>query len=158
MPRQATARKPSFVESSVWPVLNREPPHLAAVPAVVDETLHHRGAEATPDVPSSVGVLLFASYLGLIGALFIATAGPGESKFVIAIAALFVIAFFAIPRFIFAQEPKGACRPSISLFLARGLNTYTGKCSGRDALVQMLIVPVMLTFCVLAIAVVIALS
>ena len=158
MPRQATARKPSLVDAPVWPVLNREPPHLAAVPAIVDESLHHRGAEATPDVPSSVGILLFASYLGLIAALFIATAGPGESKFVIAIAGLFVLAFFAVPRLIFAQEPKEARRPSMDLFLARGLNTYTGECSGRDALVQMLIVPVLLTFCVLAIAFVIAIS
>lgn len=158
MPRQATARKPSLVEAPVWPVLNRELPHLAAVPAIVDESLHHRGAEATPDVPGSVGILLFGSYLALIGALSIATAGPGESKFVIAIAGLFVLAFFSVPRLIFAQEPKEARRPSMSLFLARGLNTYTGKCSGRDALVQMFIVPILLTFGVLAIAVVIALS
>lgn len=158
MPRQATVRKSDVLEAPVWPVLNREPPILAAVPAAVNETLHHRGAEATPDVPSSVGLLLFASYLALIGALFIATAGPGESKFAIAIAGLFVVAFFSVPRLIFAQEPKSVRRPSMEVFLARGLDTYTGKCSGRDALVQMLVVPLALTFCVLSLAVIIAIS
>ena len=47
-----------------------------------------------------------------------------------------VIAFFAVPRFIFAQEPKHGRRPSLSRFLATGMQTLTGHCTGSAAMVQ----------------------
>lgn len=141
-----------YLEQSV----GRQSRELDRVPAVVDQALPFRSAPAAPDVPSSIGLLLFGAYFALIGALAIATAGPGESKFVITISALFVVAFFAVPRVIFAQEPKDAKRPSMDQFLVKGLKISTGDCSGRSALLQMLIVPVLLTFGMLLIALEIA--
>ena len=126
------------------------------IPAVVDASLPFRSAPSAPDVPVAVGGLMFAVYMALIGALALATAGPGESKLVIAIAGLFVVAFFTVPVFIFAQEGKDGRRPTMDRFLASGLQTYTGKCSGKSALVQILIVPVLLTFAILLIALEIA--
>ena len=35
---------------------------------------------------------------------------------VLTIAGLFVVAFFAVPRFIFAQEPKQGRRPASTVF------------------------------------------
>jgi hypothetical protein len=107
------------------------------------------GALSTPDVPGSVGGLVAASYFALLGALFFATAGSGYSIFMIVIAVFFATVFFTVPRLFLAVEPSSK-RPTLMRFMEQGLGTYTGHCSGSAALVQMLIVPVALTFGVLA--------
>ena len=145
-------------EEQLWPVLNRDVTRSMPVPAVIDEARVFRSAPAAPDVPAAVGVLLFASYLALIGALALATRGPGQSGFMLVIAGLFVVAFFTVPRLILAQEPKNGHRVRMDCFLANGLDTNTGHCSGRAALVQMLVVPMTLTFGVLLIAIVIVIG
>jgi hypothetical protein len=76
-----------------------------------------------------------------------------ESAFVISIAALFLVAFLSVPRIFLAIEPETARRPSMSAFLERGMQTATGHLSGRGALVQMLVVPVLLSLGVLAIGI-----
>jgi hypothetical protein len=145
--------------ASVWPVLgNNRKPATGPRPQPVSDAPAFRAEAATPDVPASIGMMLFAAYLALIGALAIATSGPGESRMVLVIAGLFVVAFFAVPHYIFAQEPKGGRRPDLSRFLATGMRTFTGHCSGGAALVQMFLVPVALTIGILAIAVIIALA
>lgn len=105
---------------------------------------------AAPDVPGAVGGLIVAAYAGLIGAFALATAGSAESIFAIVIAALFAVAFFTVPRIFLAVEPNDKRRPSLQRFMREGMDTLTGHSSGRDALVQMLIVPVLLTFGALA--------
>jgi hypothetical protein len=146
----------------VWPVLSREKTFPPVVETTVPRTtaspapLPFRSAAAATDVPTEVGALLFTSYLALIGALALATAGPGESKFALVIAALFVVAFFTVPRLFLAQEPVDGARATMDQFLARGMETFTGHCSGQAALVQMFVVPVLLTLGVLSIATVIA--
>ena len=99
-------------EQSVWPVLVHERPRQADPLPEAAEASEFRAEAAAPDVPASIGMLLFAVYFALIAALAIATAGPGESKMVLTIAGLFVVAFFTVPRFIFAQEPKRASAES----------------------------------------------
>lgn len=143
---------------SVWPVLIRKRIDDHAYPAVFDEALSLRSGPSLPDVPSSVGLLLFSSYLSLIGALAFATVSSGASVLAIAVALFFVVMFFAVPKVMLAQEAGLETRPSLERFLAEGMMTYTGHSTGAAALVQMLIVPVALTGGVLAIAAVIALS
>ena len=46
------------------------------------------GANAAPDIPAAVGVMIAVSYFALIGALFISTAGSASSIFAIVIAGL----------------------------------------------------------------------
>jgi hypothetical protein len=143
---------------SVWPVLaHHRKQESDPQPPILVEAAPFRAEAATPDVPASIGLMLFAAYLGLIAALAIATSGPGESRMVLVIAGLFVAAFFAVPHYLFAQEPTGGARPDLSQFLATGMRTFTGHCTGGAALVQMFVVPVALTIGMLAIAVVIAL-
>jgi len=113
------------------------------------------GAPSTPDVPGTVGGLVAASYFALLGALFFATAGSKHSIFMISIAVFFAIVFFTVPRIFLGVEPR-TTRPSMMRFMDDGIQTYTGHCSGSAALVQMLIVPVALTFCVLAMGVIAA--
>ena len=120
------------------------------------ESQEFRATPAAPDVPAAVGGMIAASYAGLIVALAVSTAGSGQSSFVIAIAALFVIVFFTVPRIFFAVEPDSGVRTSFDTFLRNGMDTFTGHNSGTAALVQMLIVPLLLTLAVLAMGIVIA--
>jgi hypothetical protein len=124
----------------------------------VRELERPRSVAAAPDVPGSVGGMIAGTYAALIVALFVATAGSLSSIFAIVIAGFFVAVFFTVPRIFFAVEPMSEQRPGLSRFLKRGMETLTGHSSGPAALVQMLIVPVFLTFAVLAMGVIAALS
>lgn len=108
---------------------------------------------AAPDVPASVGGLIVASYFGLIGAFTLATIGSAQSIFAIAIVLIFALSFFTVPRIFFAIEPAAGRRPSFQAFLHQGMETLTGHSGGKDALIQMMIVPVLLTFGALAMGV-----
>ncbi len=70
-----------------------------------------------------------------------------EALFAIAICAVFLAMYLGVPRIFLGVEPKVAKCPSFDAFLYKGLETYTGHCSGKDALLQMLLVPVLLTLC-----------
>ena len=74
----------------------------------------------------------------------------------IVIVGLFIIVFFTVPRIFFAVERDSGTRASFDDFLRNGLNTFTGHNNGKAALVQMLIVPIMLTLGVVAMGITIA--
>lgn len=131
-------------------------PTIAPLP--LSDVAPARAAPAAPDVPRSVGGLIAASYVGLIVALYVATAGSLSSIFAIAIAGLFVAIFFTVPWTFFAIEPMTERRPGLGKFLKRGMATFTGHSSGPAALVQMLVVPVFLTLAVLAMGLIVTLT
>ena len=142
--------------AAVWPTSAQLAPLPVWELERITERPEYRATPAAPDVPAAVGGIIAASYAGLIAALAVATVGSAESIFVIVIAALFVIAFFTVPRIFFAVERDSGARTSLDDFLNNGINTFTGHNSGKAALVQMLVVPVMLTFAVLAMGIAVA--
>lgn len=148
---------PNHNEAPIWPVLSRERHDSHQPVPTAADTEPFQPAPAAPDVPAAVGAVMALVYLALIGALALATAGPGQSGMALVIAGLFVAIFFTVPWLIFKQEVTSSKRTVMSRFLAQGMQTYTGRCSGKAALVQMFIVPVLLTFGVLLIAAEIAL-
>ena len=102
---------------------------------------------AAPDVAAGVGGLIVAAYAGLILVFFAFFTGSFLATMMVTIAAGFVAIFFTVPKIFFALEPdSGRRRPSLSDFMYRGMDTLTGHSSGAEALGQMLIVPVLLTF------------
>lgn len=109
---------------------------------------------AASDVPAGVGGLLVSAYVALVLTLFLFFTGSALAAMVVAIAAGFIAIFFAIPRIFFALEPGSERRPDLGRFLYDGLQTFTGHCGGRDALVQMLIVPILLTLGLIAMGIV----
>jgi hypothetical protein len=131
--------------AAVWPATTQVAP--VPVPEIerVDVRAGFVPTPSCPDVPGAVGGLIAASYVGLVATFAIATVGSGQSIFAIVICAVFLAAFFAVPRLFLAVEPGAARRPSLGRFMHDGIETFTGRCSGRDALIQMLIVPVLLT-------------
>ena len=127
-------------------------PASAAI-AEMEPGLNVGPESAVPDLPAAVGRLIVGAYVALIGMLAATMARNAESTFVISIAALFLVAFLSVPRIFLAIEPEKGRRPTMSAFLERGIHTATGHLSGRGALVQMLVVPALLTLGVLAIGI-----
>jgi len=138
--------------AAVWPVS----PQVAPLPIVQIEQLAepdtHAQTPAAPDIPGSVGGMIAGAYAVLLAALFIAAAGSRESVFAITICALFIVMFFTVPRLMFRVEADKSVRPSLARFMREGMDTLTGHSSGTGALVQMLVVPALLTIGVLIMA------
>ena len=108
-----------------------------------------QSAAAAPDMPKAAGVLLIAAYCALMGA-FVITIHGARAEFAIVIGSFYLAMFLAIPAVFLGVEGDRVRRPDLVQFLDRGIDTATGRISGGGALVQMLIVPVLLAFAVLA--------
>ena len=129
--------------AAVWPASAQ----VAPVP-VLDLDEAPRPFEATPaapDVPASVGAMIAASYVMLVGTFALATVASAYSVYMISISFMFLAAYVGVPYIFFRQERWTGRRPSLDRFLRQGMETLTGHCSGRAALVQMMIVPLFLT-------------
>ena len=113
---------------------------------------------AVPDVPAAIGILLVAVYVSIVGLFALTIATAGTAPFMIAVDAMFLGAFFAVPVIMLKLEGDPARRPSMSRFLAQGMQTYTGHVTGGGALAQMFVVPVLLAFAALAIGVTVMVS
>lgn len=142
--------------AAVWPTSASIVPFPVPELELISPRQEFRATPAAPDVPAAVGGLIAASYAGLIVALAVATADSSESIFAIVVAALFVVIYFTVPRIFFAVEGDSGARTSFDAFLRNGIDTFTGHNSGKAALVQMLIVPLLLTLAVLAMGIIIA--
>ena len=137
--------------AAVWP-------SLAALAA--DEASRADGAHdftvttAAPDVPAAVGGIIAASYAGLMAVFFAFFARSPLALFSIVVCAGFVAIYFAIPRIFLAIEADPARRPTLGRFLRTGIDTATGRTGGKDALIQMIIVPVLVTLGLAAIGII----
>jgi len=131
--------------ASVWPKGDGavQAP-LAQIEAGAPYSPRQAPAPAVPDMPAAVGKLIVGLYAAIIAAFALTMAKGGQASFMIAISALYVTIFLAVPRIFLAVEADGSPRPSWREFLLRGMATQTGHLSGRAALVQILIVPVLL--------------
>lgn len=127
--------------AAVWPDVQAalEAASVAAAPAELA-----RPATAMPDLPVGAARLVVSAYAGLIAVLFAFFAGSPLATFSLVICAFFVATFFAVARTFLAVEADPAVKPGMDRFMREGIDTLTGRCGGRDALVQMLIVPVLL--------------
>ena len=139
---------PDTAVATVWTtveeaLLDRQPLERVASPAW-----------AAPDVPAAVGGLILASYVALLAVFFAFFAGSPLAFLSITVCAFFVAVFFAVPRIFFAVEADPSRRPTLARFMRTGIQTLTGRTSGKDALVQMMIVPVFLGFGLLAMGII----
>lgn len=138
--------------AAVWP----SSAQVAPLPIPDVEDAPRQPQQATPaaqDIPVVVGKMIVGSYVAMLGAFALATIASSYSIFMITISALFLIAFFTVPWLFLRQERNDAVRPGFDRFLRDGMETLTGHSSGGAALIQMMIVPVLLTLGVAAIGV-----
>jgi hypothetical protein len=135
---------PGEAVAAVWPTAAVEGRTAPAAGKPVEEPAF-AATPAMADVPSAVGGLIFGVYAALIMVFFGLFANSPLAAFAITICAFFVAMFFAVPRIFLAVEAAPQRRPSFDRFMRSGLQTLTGRTGGGDALLQMLIVPVLLT-------------
>lgn len=145
------------IAAAAWPttmdgLVLAEPAELAT--EVSTEPAPTLPTPAAPDVAAGVGGLIVGVYAALLMVFFALFAGSLMALFAITICAGFVGIFFAVPRIFFALEPDDTRRPSLPAFMHKGIETLTGHSSGSEALVQMLVVPVLLTLGLLVMGIV----
>src|SRR4249919_610558 len=128
---------------------NPEAFDLVDAPAEAASEQRAQPAAAAPDMPKAAGIFMIASYAALMAA-FVVTIHGARADFAIVIGCFYLTMFFAIPAIFFGVEDDRVRRPSLLEFLDQGVETATGRISGGGALVQMLIVPVLLAFAIIA--------
>ena len=117
--------------------------------AIEPDAERPKSAPAAPDMPTVAGALMIGSYAALMGA-FVVTIHGARADFVMLISAFYLAMYFGVPAVFLGIEQEGSRRPSLAEFLERGIDTATGRLGGGGALVQMLIVPVLLTVAIIA--------
>ena len=142
------------IAAAAWPttmdgLVLAEPSEALTEPAVA-EPAPSLPTPAAPDIAAGVGGLIAASYASLLLVFFAFFAGSFTALFVITICAGLVAVYFTIPYIFFTIEPDETLRPSLPTFMHKGMDTLTGHSSGRDALIQMMVVPVLRTLGLLA--------
>ncbi len=93
-------------------------------------------------------VALHAGYFGLILAylavMFAGFRAPGMIL-PIAICVIFTAAFYVVPALWSGMKPGHDDRPlPLQALLAKGIRTHTGWCRGRDAVAQVLLLPILI--------------
>jgi hypothetical protein len=134
---------PGGAVAAVWPTAAIE--GRTAPPATQPEALPFTATPAMADVASGVGRLVAGTYGALIVVFFALFANSALAAFSIAVCAFFVAMFFGVARLFLAVEAAPGPRPSFGRFMRVGIDTLTGRTGGGDALIQMLIVPVLVT-------------
>lgn len=124
--------------AAIWP---KPDGGVQAALGEVEERLAHAPTPAVPDMPVAVGRMIVGVYAAIILAFALTMAGSAEAAFMLAISAFYVAIYLAIPAVFLAVEADASQRPSLAQFLASGMDTWTGHVSGRGALVQIMIVP-----------------
>ncbi|CAA9547148.1 MAG: hypothetical protein AVDCRST_MAG23-2645 [uncultured Sphingosinicella sp.] len=132
--------------AQIWPAGAGGSPPLGEVEAAIDR----RATPAVPDMPAAVGRFIVGIYGALIGAFILTMARSAEASFMIAVSALYLAVFLAVPAIFLKIESDPSNRPSLGRFMRTGVDTFTGHVSAGSALVQIFVVPVLLTFAILA--------
>jgi len=112
------------------------------------------GEKAAPDEPAAVGFLILASYGMMLTVMFLGYAHGASATMVVTISMLYICIYLAVPTIFMRIE--GATPMPLQRFLASGLETWTGHVSGKNAIIQILTIPVAITLALAAIATVAA--
>jgi hypothetical protein len=127
--------------AAVWPSAEESLVISKAAEAGTEPVSHF--SPAAPDVPAVVGLFMAGAYASMLAVLFALFARSPLALYSITIVAGYVAIYIAIPRLFFAIEPKTARRPTLARFMREGIATSSGWSGGADALIQMLVVPVL---------------
>lgn len=120
----------------------------AAKPHEVDRTF---------EVPPVAYAMTVGCYLGFVAIMAAALGNPGLI-IPMAVFAFFIVAGFGLPTIWAKMEPEKTSKAlSWGRFRQQGISTYTGRISAGEAMAQVLVLPVLVFFWGLVIAVMIAL-
>jgi type IV secretory pathway VirB2 component (pilin) len=112
------------------------------------------------EVHSGALALLLGFYGAMVALMWLTFARTGEGAFVMLVVTLVFAAFAVVPLVILRLGRRDAAAKPVSFrkYLERSMDTLTGPLTGRAALVQIIVVPALLTLCLVGIAVALALA
>jgi type IV secretory pathway VirB2 component (pilin) len=116
------------------------------------------GREVRPGV---LGLALgLGSYAAMVALMWLTFARSGEGAFVMLIATLIFATFLVVPLIVLrlARRESTAAPAPLRDYLGRTMETLTGPLGSRAALVQIIVVPALLTLCLVGIDVALALA
>lgn len=95
------------------------------------------------EMPKALYAATVALYLGFLAVLGIGLQSPGL-VIPMAICTIIVVAGFGVPT-IWTRLAQGGSQPlELQQLLGQGIATHTGRLAGRDAVIQMMILPVLI--------------
>lgn len=123
--------------------------------------IHHNAVENVPDIAfgdmhHGVYIMTLLAWTWVLGAFWMAFGGEGESRFMVVISTVYFVIFFSIPivmvrtgRKFVSASPNSQ---SFGRFLRTHIDTANGPLTGREALIQIVLIPVCLALCITFIA------
>ena len=110
--------------------------------------------DRTFELPKRLHFLTAAAYLGFLAVMAVGTMNPNLAIPMV-IFAIFIVGFFGVPAIWVRMRPENNSRSlSWSKFLDQGIQTYTGRMQAKDAVLQVLILPVLILAWAIAIVVI----
>lgn len=109
------------------------------------------------ELPPALHIATAALFLGFVGVLCLAFSTPGLAvPFGVFVA--FIVAFFTVPALWARMAPDDSRTPALSwdAFLARGIDTATGRTPAGEAATLVLVLPVLIFCWAIAIAIIAA--
>ena len=118
----------------------------AGVPGLAPRT-HNLPAET--ELPGSVYLITVLCYAAILAAMWLTFAGHGVALFMVAISTVFGFVYFGLSGILGRMEREWTRKPvagpgkeaGLRQFLRGEFETRTGRVSGRQALVQIALVP-----------------
>jgi hypothetical protein len=108
------------------------------------------------ELPTAFYAVTAALYFGFVAVMGAGFAAPG-TVIPVAIAVVFIVAFFAVPTAWTRMKDNPGKPLSGAAFKTAGIMTHTGRLAPRDAAIQVLILPVLIVFWAIAAVVIAAL-
>jgi len=96
------------------------------------------------------------AYAWILGVLAVVLGASAEALFVIAISALFLLIYLALPGVMAVLGHAESSRTSLRGFLNRPMELWTGRVPGREAALQVVLLPIALAVGMTAIGIAIA--
>ena len=125
-----------------------EKPQMSVVEALSakadEQTNIRQDVDRTFEMPSVLYGATVTLYLGFIAMLGLGFSSP-ELAIPMAIFAIFIVGLFAAPAawLRLGRKPEARAK-SFGELMRGGIDTHTGRLKGRDAVVQMMILPVLI--------------
>jgi type IV secretory pathway VirB2 component (pilin) len=150
--RKSTERSKSTTARRVATKLWRKKPEFAAT-----SPSRRRPREVRPGV---LGLALgLGSYAVMVALMWVSFARSGEGAFVMLVATFVFASFIAVPLIILRLARRESAKPApLRAYLGRTMDTLTGPLESRAALVQIIVVPALLTLCLVGIDIALALA
>jgi hypothetical protein len=99
---------------------------------------------AVSDIPTAVGFAVVGAFGAVVLCFMIFFSGSAQSRFVTTVTLCFLIVYFAVPLVLIALQPKSVRRGTWSSFRRNGLYVRTGHVGGKEAMLQILVLPICL--------------